>query len=771
MQPRNPEIRGIEMGGGPPAPSGESGLPEIGVAPEKHKIPSELEQYRQEAEAFLDTYRELFYAIAMDRSLEFRVGNGFYINLKEGLITFDIRDWKWKRELGLSDWQLVWSVCHELSHFWDLKEEPKEMLANFERMEERAHELAPRVLEIWKSKFPGGQLPEYLTREVKVDRKGTKKPFAEVFLFRKLHLLYNSLDDRYVNQPLGLRSQVFGPGGSQEGEVERLYRDYLFPTDPKARGKPPEAKQAADYASLPKSYQLAYYFLRKRMVPDQEILVSPEVRAVIDGYADQVAREAGVTFADEVAAMTDPAKKRVQSCGYRYKKIREGVEPVFLDFLWKDLEEQDPPPPPQKGEGEGEGEGEPGEPTPGESEGEPQKADPWQELDPKSEPIDKATVEDFLKQQADKGKEDKREARRERKKQELSPDQRAAEARKEIDRAIAKKHDVDPRFAQEYRRIEKSIEPYKAELAAVFEQIMRTITERLIRFWEEGFRSGKFDVGRFIRKFSPEIAAEAPELIPWDQLEVYLRREFEKRLSLFPHKIRVRLVLDGSGSMNTERILALKQLSVLFLEALTTFQETINLRFKLKEPISVDTEIRMFGDAGASKVVKKFAGAKQDNPEAELADRFQAFGLINSGYGGTCDAEPHWKIAADISPKDEEELKSGRAREFVFEITDGGSNGVSQEGAALVHGSKTPAAQDTRNAREALTKKGVIARGFQVETEDPGDIATFESIWGDHGEKVPHPKDLASAVGRVLADELQKIDFEIQYYPVEEEDE
>lgn len=774
-----------------PAPHGAHEEPvDIGVKPEDEKIPDELEIYRAEAEEFIATYRELFWAIAKDRSLRFRVSNGFFIDLKEGTIAFDVRDWQWKHENGLSDWQLLWSLCHELEHFNDLKNEPKEILENFEYMEQKAEELAPQVLELWKAHFPGGVLPDYLTQEVPWNRKGDKKPFVVYWLFRKLHSLYNSLDDAYINQPLGLRSRIFGPGGSEEEEVERLYRDFLFPTVPDLRGTPPAPLQAADYESLPKAHQFTYTALRRRMVPSQEILVSPAVRDKFASFSDPAARQLGITFADEIAHITDVANPIAKSAGWRYHEIRRLVEPSYLAFLFDDIKEKGPPQKPQKGKkGKGKSGGG-GEGVPGDGDAPPSK-DQWQELDDKPEPIDKELVEDFLKNQQDKDKEDRRTTRGKERRARLTPDKRVAESRRHVDETLCKMYDVDPRHAAEYRRMEASIEPYKAALAAVFERLIQSIEVRIIRFWEEGFRSGRFNVEHFVRKYGAEIAAGHYAMIPWDALEVHDRREFERRLSLYPEKIRVRLRLDGSGSMSEERILALKQLCTLLLEGLSTFQETINLRFKLKSPLVVDTEIGMWGSPGSSKIVKPFSSEKQYDPDRELVDRFRAYGEINSNYGGTCDAEPLWAISGDVSLEMTDKLKTGRAKEFVFEVTDGGSNGVSGAGLPLVvgvpeHGpvefidedgtkKKTDinvqAAQDTRNAVAAIEEKGVVARAFQVgEDVSDSDKATFQWIWGDAGERVRHPKDLAEAVAAVLADELLKTEFEISYYPTEEEE-
>lgn len=769
----------------------------------KSKFPPELEPFVPEAEAFIERHRELFYAIARDRSLTFTVGNKFVINLKSGKVSFDVKDWKMMRERGFSEWQIVWSACHELAHFHDLRTAPEEMLANFEYMERRAKELEPRAIEIFTRRW--GKVPEHLTREYPVGKKQEGKPRRtmtgiQIFFYKKIHLLYNSLDDMYVNGTIGNRTAVFRQGGSQEPEIERLYRDYLFATDPKAKGKPPEPLQAADYAALPKSYQYAYALLRKRMVPGQEILVHPDVRAALEVPSDAAAARIGLTREREVNDLiTNPANRKAQRSGWRYERIKQAVEPAFVEFLMADLEQLPPPPPPKAGgedgeEGEGEGggdddgegegdglpseappesgdgesedgKGEPGEPKDGKSkpgDGKPEQGDgkpesgegsPWDELNEKPEPIDLETVRDFIAQQAAKAAEERAKERERDRGRRLTPEQRDRAAQAKTDAVICGDHGINPALAQEYRALERSVAPYEQALAAVFEQLMRSIEERLVRFIVEGFRSGKFNVERFITKYGADIAADNLGAIPWDALDVYDQRELMSRLSLYPNRIRLRLVLDGSGSMKTERVLAVKQLAVLFMRALSAFEATVNLRFRLKEPIMVDTEVRMFGDRGKSKVVKTFQKGKPGY-EDELADRFAAIGKIHGGYGYTYDDEPFEEIAASITPDLTTALKSGRAKEFAFEATDGGSS----------------AKQETRNAVEAVEQKGAVARGFQIGTPDKSEIEIFDEIWGEHGARVPHPKDLAPAAARVLADEIRKITFQIQYYEVEDEE-
>jgi hypothetical protein len=771
---------------------------------EKKEVSPEVLQAIEDGNAFLGRYQELFHAISGDRSITYQLGQGFKIDLKGGQVTLDVKDFIEQRENGESEDQILWSTCHEIGHFKDLMRNPEGMLKHFDYMMTRAGQLSPKVLEIWKRKL-GGELPDYLQQQVPINKEGDNRPFVDIFMFKKLHMLYNSLDDVHVNEELGLRTTSFGKKGSKAGEVKRLYRDYLFPTDPNKKWEEPEELQAADYTGLPTSYQLAYYILRKRMVPDQEILVSDRVQVLLDSYKDRIAEKFDLKFEDEVNRLIGPGNKKTMDPEFRYKQIRAIVEPVFLELLFEDLEKLDPPKKPEKGDGEGDGEpgdgdaapgdpadgdpkpGDPkdGDPKPGEP-GDPKDGeDPWKELGDHHEPFDSDVIKDFIEQQKAKEREDKQKEKEKKELKRLTPEQRNQEAQRKADEQICSDFDVDPAFARQYRDLQESVQPYIEDLAEVFAELMKTIEERLTLFWSEGFTSGRFNVDRLIKKYGPDIAANNLGSIPWNSLDTFDQRDFFSRMVLLPNKFTLRLVGDGSGSMDESRIMALQQLMVLFEESFSSLQEMMNLKFRLKETVETDSEVRMFGSPKSSKVIKEL-GRPSRTYEEEMAERFKTLSQIHNRYGvSTCDAAPLWQIAETIDEGRMKELRDGKTLDIVISVTDGGSNAVSREGADGVAGVESTknvvfenesvqvreqAGQDTRNAIGALADKGVIVRSLQVGSEESlyiGDRAQFQMVWGGHGERVDGPDEVSSAVARMLAEEIQKIKLKLQYYEVE----
>lgn len=714
------------------------------VAPKPEPI---LESMR-EAQAFIDKNKDLFQSISMDRSLRFKAGDAFVIDFKEGVITLDAKDFDLMRENGESEAQILWSVCHEMSHFRDLQQNPEGMLKHFEYMWSRARALAPKVEEIFIRRF--GKIPPGFEEKIPFNEEiGETVTGTEKFVYDKLHLLYNSLDDMYVNDVLPLRTPSFAESGQDGKEVTRLYRDFLFPTDHDKLGQPPEEGRAVDYSSMPKSYQLAYALLRARMVKDQDVLVSDDMTQILDGFADETAKKYGFTLRKMVEQLTRYKNKEVRDPQVRYKKLKETAEPIYIKLLMADLETMPPPPPPKPKKEKG-GKGKKGEPDGDEVDKTKQGTDPWQELDNKPEPIDLKTIQDFLKQkkEVDKGKEDKE------KKERLTPEERAASDQASSDQRLAKKYDVDPAAAAAYRELQKSVEPYKEMLATVFGELMKTIEEKIRQFWVEGFRSGRLNVNRFIQKYGAEMATEQYHLIPFDELDVFDKKDLVSRISILPNQFHFRLIGDGSGSMNGDRIRALQQVVVLFEEAFATLEANMNHRFRMKEPVVCDTEIRMFGDVGKSKIVKPFLGSIRDM-EQEMIARWKAIPEINSGYGMTHDAEVFYDILSTLKPEDEIKMKKGQLVEFVIEVTDGGSQ----------------TAQPTRNAAHTLSEKGMIVRALQIGVPSDEDKATFESIWGEDGERISDPSEIASAVSKMIAGEIRKISARIQHYEVEDESE
>ena len=736
------------------------------------KLPEDLKPFEKEANIFAKSNRRILADLAGDTSLRFKPGQGFKINLVSGEVTLGLEQWKWAHEHGLGHEQILFSSGHEIAHFWDLKEDPEGMLENFDYMEKKARSLAPQVETILKTKH--GDLPEYLTKQKKVDPDDPSKTMSglEIFLYKQLHTLYNCLDDIYVNKRVGRKmARYLIEGKRHSPQVKKMYRDFLFPTDSEKRGQPPEDELTSYYLKKSsKAQQLVYLLLRKRMVPDQMVIVDDEIKKIIEDED----MEKLVDFVTTPSPDGVPEKDQ-HKASWRYKQIKEYIEPFYIELLMKDMEELDIPPESetQPGDGEGEGEEGEGEGEEGDGEGEPKEGDPkdgkpkdggkpnpWSQLNP-NKPMDRKTVADYLKDKKAKDEEDaKKVAERERKAR-MTPEERAEEAIRRADKAFAEKHNIPEEKVHDYRQISKEVAKHKEELARLFESICKNISRQIELAWEKYYRSGKLDVARLTKKYGPYfVDKKMLSFVQFDQLETYQQRAFIEKLNLKPDEFRIRFVVDCSGSMTLgDKTYKAKEVLVLFLESLATFEDKIDRMFKkfnMKQPpLRARTQIITFGDRGGSEEVKELRTERRINVEQERVDRLRGFAGIHAEGGNTCDDEAWRKVKGTFWEGDAVKIKKGELKDIAIEITDGGSS----------------TAIETRALLHQISNMGIVTRAigvFDKDDEDGGrslwggsDLETFDEVWGDDGEVINDVSELVEAVYKLLKEQIQDINFQM----------
>lgn len=732
------------------------------VNPERPKMtPEEVtalkkqqEQNRKDAQAFIDRASPLFQTIAGDTSLQFRVGDGFYIDLEKGMITFDQEGMDEMREGGLSAWQIIWAAGHEIGHFLDLRQNPKGMLAHFEYMRNRAKALVPQALEIL-IRVHGEEAVERIAPMQKAE-DGTlvrNTSGLEQFLYSKIHLLYNCLNDMYVNVRIGERVPVFAPGGTMGPEIKKLYATYLFPPRHSAERKKKDGAEMSeadaeqeevqeegvvDYRKMPKCHQFAYALLRKRMVSDEEVRIAEDVAELLDGYPSEFARRRGFNLRKRINDWTTPGangkefnprtkvvQNRELDPEWRYNLIKTNVEPTFVKLLMEDLEKLEIPPPPNESDA----------------------GSDWEEMDKKPE-FGGEAVKQFVDQQ--EAQEQKAKAKKA--EENKTPDQRASEARARADQKMCEGAGINPEAAKRYRELEAEIAPYTRQMAEIFEEFMRTIEERVTSYLQTGYTSGKENIRYLINKYAPELAMNDEFPLNPDELRHFARLELIGRMAIYPNDFRVRLVVDGSGSMSGDRMEMARKVIVLLLESLGSFQETINLKYRMQKPFVVDTQVRMFGSG--EKVVKPFVA---DVPSAQgEAAKFAALEEVHANYGATYDAPSFEAINADIGEARAKKLKEGNAKELILYIADGGSQ----------------TAEETRKAIEAIQAKGAVCKGLLIgefRTDEEGNVLDdgpeiFASMFGEHGKRVPEVGALAGVVLDLLKNEIQNTAIRVSAY-------
>ena len=397
------------------------------------------------------------------------------------------------------------------------------------------------------------------------------------------------------------------------------------------------------------------------------------------------------------------------------------------------------------------------------------QASPWSEI-PKFKPnLTAEDIKNFIKERAEKEKFEKEKKEQEEKEKNLSIEEKNDRDLKEKDRKFCQRHNIPEKVAADYRDLEKSIAGFKQELANVFAQMVNTISERIGTAWEEGFRSGRFNIKTFVKKYGKYMDEKTIPFLRFDQLDTFDQKEFISKLTLFPDKMRVRLVIDGSGSMKEDnRIKAARQVYVLLMEALHSAQLNVNNGLKkrslrLPREFVIDTQVWIFGDKGDAKVIKNFSEKSKFNEEINRKEKLTGLLEIQPSFDATCDAEAWWQIFAELaeSPEYIRELQSGKAKEIIFEITDGGSNKSYHDN---VEG---PA--DTKAAIDKITElfpdsqtAGIVKAGIQIGEPQNDEKRAFKYIWKEDGIPLGNQLEkLADFVTKKILAEIKKIDFTV----------
>lgn len=658
-----------------------------------------LERYKQEAQEFLDSHRRLFATFAKDVSLRFKLSDTFFIDLKNGEINLDVG---WFAERGYSKEQILWAVLHEHVHFIDLANDPEQMMANFEYIKQEARKTGTVILQKWEAKY-GQQDPEFV-EGLKIpqpldpdDPDSATMNATEMAGYEIHHRFFNILDDIYVNKSVSRKAPFYEPEELGGGEIRRLYREKLF--------------KGTDYSSKPRHMQIMDALLREDMVPDENIVLAKEVKAISDRKIMFQGTE--YTVKQIVDNFIKPRSGRDTKAGQRYFVIKQVIEPIYLELLNKDLEEWDPQKPEQNegGKGEGKGEGKKSQ----------SRANPFSQpyKDYKQNNPDQLKPSQIRKWSDKKKDDDKKEVERiaqDKKNDKKTPGQLAGEAQEAMDKAWADKNNVSYELIQKFKKIEQEIAPHLQDLSELWQRIIFGSTKKI----ERGM-AGYFNTGTEMS--IPKVIDEWPQIEKGRLKEVRVMEKIETKEVLIkkPELIRVRLVGDMSGSMNEAKRHVLEQCIVLLLSSLREFNTYLNLtRSRTKSKLEVDTEVWTFGTT--SEVIKKLRGNL--GSEDELVEMLKIFEHLQSNLGITYDADPLNKISSAIKPERDRVLE-GKIMEIVFEITDGGSTDKAGNFNS----------EEAKIAVDRLMNSNTIVRAFQIGPVSDEEKKTFNKVWNEGREE------------------------------------
>lgn len=652
---------------------------------------SELDEYQKAGQELIDSYRRFFMTFAKDVSLSFRLSNGFYIDLETGVVNLDT---KWFKEKGYSKEQLRWAVLHELSHFRDLATDPKKMMENFDYIKAEAKDTGVLILKKWEDAY-GQSDPELIENLKKQQPLNPKKPTetmnqTERAAYDIHHTFYNILDDIYVNNMVATKAANYEASEAEGQQVRKLYQEKLFPE--------------TDYSKLPRHLQFIYKLIREEMVKDESVQVSDEVQTRLE----QAIQFQGKDYTPQqiVDGFLKPRSGRDTKAGQRYFVARNTLEPIFKELLARDLAEWQPKKPDKQKGGKGGDNNEQAERSANPFE------QPYQDFNENNpDQISDSAIEDWMNKNEDKKKIETAKKDQEAKEENKSAGQKANEAQDKMDQVWADKHGIKIETLRQYRRLEQEVAPYLEDLSKMWQRIIFGKTKILERGMAGHFKSGtEMDIGKVIDEW-PKIdkgnAEEARVMKKMTQKEVLTER---------PELIRVRLVGDLSGSMDSNKKHILEQSLVLLLSSLREFNTHLNLtRQQTKSKLTVDTEVWLFGNE--AKLVKPLRG--QDDFDDDLAQMIKMFEQTSTELGSTCDHKPLKKIISSLDQEEQNRIAQGKIMEMVFEITDGGSSNSAA----------------TKKAVDELVEIGVIARAFQIGQTSDGERQIFNQVWNSNREE------------------------------------
>lgn len=665
-----------------------------------------LEKYRTETQALVDSYRRFFVTFARDVSLSFRISNKFAIDLENGVIHNDAR---WLADKNCTKEQIIWAHLHELNHFVDLSKDPEGTKKHFEYIWKKSKETGAILLKKWEGAF-GESDPEFIAKikeqkpASRKDPKITSSPVEDVG-YKLHHTFWNVFDDIYVNNLVSRRASRYEKEEAGGKEVENLYKEKLF--------------KGTDYSQVPRYLQFLYKLLREEMVPGEEVILSPEVQAVMETKISLGHHK--LTPKEIVENFVKPKFGRDTKKSQRDLILKKTLEPIFNKLLLKDIEEWIP-----------------------------RKPDPRLPLNhiliPHAEDyenfeqnnfdqIDDNEIEDWIdnKEEDDKKRED------EKREEGKSAAVRAVEAQGVMDKEWCRRNGIVYQTFLNFQRTKDSLKTYSAELSKLWRRIVYGSERQIIREMKGYHKVGtEMDMSKVIEEW-PKI--DKGDI---DKVRVMKRSELKETLVEKPELIRVRFLGDNSGSMQVgAKNIFLEKCFVMAMASLREFNTYLNLsRSQTKSKLQVDSEGWTFG-VKENKIKKLRSEVGLDREMVEIVKLYQS---LTAKEDETCDHMPLRAILNSYTKEDRQKIATGKIMEIIIEVTDGGSS----------------KADLTRTAVDKLEKMGVIVRAFQIGDASEFEQLTFSSVWNDGraqklGQVVPDVAQLIPAIAEALKEYLSKV--------------
>ncbi|NTU46541.1 hypothetical protein HGA88_02860 [Candidatus Roizmanbacteria bacterium] len=185
------------------------------------------------------------------------------------------------QELGMNEEEEMFVKLHEVGHFHQFLSDPRTFEGISDSIEKKAQG-NPLLTKIWER-------------------------------------FYNAFLDIHSNALVQKKSRVFHPENREMGDVPYAFYKY-------------KAYKGSDYSGNPLTAQFCDYLLRRMMVPDEAVAVSPEVREQLDKSVTLYRRE----YPDLEAFVRDTIFNGKTPLSHLYYYLDQFVIPSFKELLEQD---------------------------------------------------------------------------------------------------------------------------------------------------------------------------------------------------------------------------------------------------------------------------------------------------------------------------------------------------------------------------------------------------------------------------------------------------
>lgn len=685
-----------------PQDTSEEDVEVNGVKISKKEYDRQLTQYHEQLSREIAGSEQVFATLTGGVALTYKVqkDGGFKIDMDRRVVYADA-SWFFMR--GFTRENAKWAMFHEATaHMRDLLEDMRETATRLKndgnkpyvRQETEYYKEVKRniafartwgkkIEDRWKAAFPGDpEVEAMLAQKEPFKSRGITEHLSvsEHAAMGPIFTFHNVFDDIAGNSRIGKMNETYMPGSHGEAEVRMLYTQVLFPASVGEDGTP-----TVDYRKFPRHIQFQNYFLRKVHVPDEEILLSPDVQAMIDAPIKWAGRTTTLMELLQRHLLVQPGRS-VPSKRERNSVLLKFFMPVFEKLFEQDLNEWEPKKP-QEGQGKGKGKKGSGQVNPFDQQQKQQKDNSIDQRDDEDEEaIQRSIQQDFEQQEADRNK------------PELTDEEKAALAQKNADANWATRHGLSQSEMRRYDRIKQAIEPYIEELSKVWDEIISNARIRYEREIETRRLDGDdIDPDEVVEHFG-ELKGGLEERVRIHEASVMVEVRDPR-----PEIIRIRLIGDISGSMGGDGIARLRELMTL----LSLSVQQFNIRLDLtREETGLDLKVEVDHWAFDDTVehVKPLTSEVERKGGDEMAETIRSV-VGMEARGGTVEVQALQTVTREINSDTDNwrDIESGRVKEIVFLTSDGGFS-------------------DPDTARKyvtELTKRGVMVFGLLIDQFNP----------------------------------------------------